>query len=53
MQGYLARLTELGLVNGEHSLLEVDVGIGQCQRFGYPHPGAGKQTKQRLVDDAA
>ena len=53
VQRHLPRFAELGLVNGEHPTLEVNIFVTQRQRLGDTHAGAGDQTEQGLEDDAA
>ena len=53
VHGYLARLAELGSMDGQHPALEIDVCIAQRPRLGDPQSGAGDQTEQRLEGEAA
>jgi hypothetical protein len=48
MQGQLARLGELGLPDGQHPMLEIDIGIAQVNGFRDAQTGRSHQAEQRL-----
>src|ERR1700722_20514219 len=49
VQWHLARLGELGSVNGQHTDLQVDVGDAQAHGLRDPQTRASDQTKQGLI----
>jgi hypothetical protein len=53
MHRHLTGLAELGSVQGEHPVLQIDVHVAQSHRLGHPQPAAADQTEQRLEDNAA
>jgi hypothetical protein len=46
MQGYEARLAELGLSNRQNAVVQVDVISPKTDRLGEPHPRHGDQSEQ-------
>jgi hypothetical protein len=51
VQGDQADAIELGVLDRDHAVGEVDVGAGQRGGFPLPHAGGGQQSEQRPVGD--
>jgi hypothetical protein len=49
MQGYEARLADLGVSNRQNAFVQVDIVSLKTDRLGEPHPRDGDQLKQIMV----